>query len=89
MLQCFAIKDLRASCFLNPFFSRNAHEATRAIQTVVNDPASNLNKFASDFSLHLVGTFDDETGVLNTPQNGSVQLVMCDQLFYQGKTNNA
>lgn len=64
MLQMFSIKDLRADCFISPWFDKNVPQAIRTVVVAVGDPESNLSKFASDFALYQVGTFDPETGVV-------------------------
>jgi len=61
---CFAIKDEKTGAFLSPFFVRHKPDALRSLSRVVNDPDNNLCRFAADYSLWVVGIFDDQTGNL-------------------------
>jgi len=58
----YTIYDSKVAAFLRPFFCRSDAEAIRAFTDTVTDPGSLLNKHPEDFSLFVVGDFDEETG---------------------------
>lgn len=66
-IQTYAIYDSKAAVFSQPFFTQNNEVAIRSFSVTANDPQSNVSRFPADFSLHHIGEYDDETGVL-TPQ---------------------
>jgi len=63
-LQCYCIRDDKAGVFLTPFFMRHIAEALRNVSAVVQDPKSSLCVHSDDYSLHQLGTLDDETGYI-------------------------
>ena len=69
MLQMYAIRDSKSGGFDRPFFAKHVAEATRAVQMGLEDPKSAYAKFAEDFSLWLIGTFDPTTGGLIPPSS--------------------
>lgn len=79
IMQCFCIRDDKASLFLTPFFARNSIEATRQVQAVANDPKNMLSLHGEDFSLYMLGSMDDETGWL-AAQDVPVHLCKVSQL---------
>lgn len=56
--------------FMNPFIQHNEMEAERTLRTLVNDPASQINKNPGDYSIWTLGKFDDQTGEIepNKPE---------------------
>lgn len=66
LLCCVLDKTLGAHA--HPFTSHNEGCAIRDFGHAVKDPTSQLNKSPSDFSLLLIGSFDDETGVVTPVQ---------------------
>ena len=55
----FVIYDCKAEAYLQPFFMKSKGEAIRAITACVEDAQHNFCKYAEDFTLFEVGTFDD------------------------------
>lgn len=66
----FSIKDLKSETFNPPFYQKKMDEAIRTFTKICNDSQSLLYQFPEDFVLILIGSFDDDTGVL-TPQSHS------------------
>lgn len=64
VIQMYAIYDLKAECYLRPFFCENAAEARRAWIHVCGSPDDVVARFAEDFELHEVASFELETGVI-------------------------
>jgi len=60
----FAVYDLKAKAFLQPFFSVTEGTAIRAFAVAVNDPGTMLAKHPGDYVLFEVGSFDDDSGFL-------------------------
>lgn len=64
MTKVFALFDSKAAVFSTPFFMQNEGTALRSFMDFVNDPQTMVNKHPEDFSLFLVGEFDDASGFL-------------------------
>lgn len=60
----YAVYDSKAKCFANPFFMVNDATAVRALAAAANDPSTEVCRFPEDFTLFLLGSFDDSTGVV-------------------------
>lgn len=63
-----AVRDTRVEVFGNPFFSRAPGQAMRDFMTRINtrEEGNALNTNPEDFELWKLGTFDDETGEIQT-----------------------
>lgn len=68
----YSVKDELNGKFMNPMF---VEEGEYAEASAIRQFKSNVNNIqlwkdnADDFSLYLVGSFDDETGASSTPLN--------------------
>lgn len=61
----YAVYDRKAELFSAPFLEVKDGTAIRAVQDVViNQSDHAFAKHPNDFSLHRIGVFDDETGVI-------------------------
>lgn len=60
-VKVFTIFDEKAGAYLQPFFSDTVGLAVRTITELVNDPQHNFCKYASDFTLFQLGSFDNKT----------------------------
>lgn len=56
----FAVYDSKIESYLPPFFTQSKGAALRAFTEAVNDPSHNFHKYASDFTLFELGSFDDQ-----------------------------
>lgn len=63
-LKVFAVRDLKAEAFLQPFFSPSVGSAMRAFADAVNDKNCPFNKHPSDYALFEIGTYDDSDAAL-------------------------
>lgn len=63
-MQIFAIYDKKAQYHEKPFFCRNKAEALRAVESGVNSSDSFMHKYPADFSVWLLGEFDEKTGTI-------------------------
>lgn len=66
-LHIFSIFDAKASAFLQPFFSRNADTAKREFTAAINGTGS-FNQFSEDYSLFILGSFNQEDGTFTLLQ---------------------
>jgi len=60
----YAVLDQAAQAFLSPFSMRGDGEARRAFAMTCQDPATNFARFASDYSLYRIGSFEDTDAVI-------------------------
>lgn len=60
----FTVFDTAAEAFLRPFFAETEGMAKRAFSEAINSPdgESSFFKHFQDYSLFLVGWFDDQSG---------------------------
>lgn len=63
-IRSYCVYDAAAQVYLNPFFCPNDQVAKRAFHQAANERGHDFAKFAPDYTLFFVGTFDDETGEL-------------------------
>lgn len=58
----YAVYDSKAEAFLQPFFVQARGVATRMFQTACQDAGHDFHKYAEDYTLFELGTFDEENG---------------------------
>lgn len=80
MTNMYAVYDIKAAAFLQPFFSQMDATAVRALAAAVNDPTTMLHKFPGDYALFQIGSFDEAMGQL-VGQNPPRQLCMAASLL--------
>lgn len=72
-LKMFSVFDTKMAVFANPFYDQREESAIRSFSDAVNDPNPNnmWNKHPEDFSLYMIGEFDNDTGEIDLykPQN--------------------
>lgn len=61
ILKCFAVQDLKAGLFMQPFFFPSIGQAVRAMSDMAADPGSILFRHAADFVLYELCEWDDIT----------------------------
>lgn len=61
----FAVKDMKAQLFAQPFAQRTKAEAMRAWDAVANGANSQISDYPNDFRLYCLASFNVETGVLD------------------------
>lgn len=64
MIQLYSLMDKKTGRYMAPFQCKHVAEATRMVQMELENPKSTLQRFASDYALYLVGSFDDTSGFL-------------------------
>lgn len=58
-LKAFSVKDLKGA-FSAPFFAPSIGDGERVFIKLARDPQTNIQQFAEDFELYLVGEFNDD-----------------------------
>lgn len=58
----FSIRDTKADAFMQPFFAPTKGVAMRQFGAAVNKEGHDLNLYTDDYSLFLIGEFNDSTG---------------------------
>lgn len=61
-LLIFAIYDAKAEAYLRPFFAEAKGLAVRSFRDVVNEADHQMHKYAEDYTLFHIGSFDMLTG---------------------------
>jgi hypothetical protein len=59
MLKVFSVYDSKVGAYLQPMFFRSKGEAIRAFSSAVADTDHQFHKYASDFTLFELGSWDD------------------------------
>lgn len=60
----FSVFDSKANAFMKPFFAVNRQVALRSFGSAANNPDHDFHRFATDFTLMELGTFDESNGFL-------------------------
>lgn len=63
-MKLYAIRDIKANAFADPFHLSNDAVAVRAAKQAANDPSTHLFKNPEDYQLWYLGDYDTETGAL-------------------------
>ena len=61
----FTVYDQKAEAYLQPFFMAGRGEAIRAFADLVNEPGHMFNKHPEDFTLFLLGSYDEGKGTFD------------------------
>jgi len=62
----FSVYDEKAEAYLQPFYFETNGMAIRAISDCLLDPEHNFTRHASDFTLFILGEFDDRDGSIKS-----------------------
>jgi len=65
-LKVFTIRDSKAEVFNPPFCKHTHGEAERDFTSVANDEKSMVSKYPEDYDLYHIGTYDDQTGKIES-----------------------
>ena len=64
MENIYAIYDVKAEQFLPPFFAKTNGVAIRMFEQAANDQQHDFNKYAEDYSLFKIGTWNPEDATI-------------------------
>lgn len=62
-IKAFAIFDVKAKSYGQPFFAPHNGVALRMFSDLVEDKNSSVSRHAEDYKLYLVGEWDDQEGI--------------------------
>lgn len=65
IMKIFSVHDAAVGGYMQPFFSPTTGSAIRSLTEAVNDPKHDFHKHSKDYSLWLLGDYDDTTGVIS------------------------
>lgn len=71
----FSVYDEKAEAFLQPFFMQTTGMAIRAIGDCLNDPNHQFAAHPSDYTLFMIGHFDETNGSLQYDKSSLGNLV--------------
>lgn len=61
-LNVYSVFDSKAAVYGTPFFQVNDMVAMRSFSQLANDSNSSVNRFPEDYTLYLIGYYDDSVG---------------------------
>lgn len=61
-LHIFSIFDSKAEAFIQPFYAPTKAVGVRSFAHACNSPETDFHKFAGDYTLFHIGSFDSATG---------------------------
>lgn len=61
-LMMFSLFDAAAEAYMQPFFAQTRGQAIRSFGDLVNEVGSHVNKHPDDYTLFVVGVFDQQSG---------------------------
>lgn len=61
-MKIFTVYDVKAEAYLQPYFSVTTATAVRAFQAAANNTEHDFHRFAEDYTLFEIGTWDEATG---------------------------
>lgn len=79
MLQLYSLQDKKSGSFSKPFFAEHVADATRSVQAAFDMPPAQqpwFVKYPADYALYMVGTFDQHSGAIMSPQQMAPQWVI-------------
>lgn len=73
LTNAYSIKDSATATFSPPFFQPNDAVAIRSFTDLARDPSTNIFRHPSDFTLHRIGTWNDDTGLLEASEHEQIK----------------
>lgn len=64
MLKIFTVYDNKAKAYITPFFLPTQGMAVREFEYVCNDPTHMFCRFPTDYTLFMIGEFDESSGAI-------------------------
>lgn len=81
ILKIYSVFDAAIKAYMPPFTMRADGEAIRALSQTVQDTNHQFHRHAEDYSLHLLGTFDDNSGNVEHQLPAPVHITSCIALL--------
>lgn len=76
LTKLFAIHDKKAAAFMPPLTFKTLGQAERAFGDAVRAPDSDFGKHPEDYSMHLIGEFDETLGNVIPMKEGTQVIAM-------------
>lgn len=67
-MNIYSIYDQASVAYMRPFFAHSDGQALRSFNDISLDAEHEIGKHPEDYSLHRIGTFDDQNASIN-PEN--------------------
>lgn len=74
----FAVYDIKAGFYMQPYFSESVGLAIRAFGDAVVDPKSPISRHPEDYQLFEIGTFDNISGLMKPLIPASFKVMATD-----------
>lgn len=71
-MKIFSIFDEKTEVYSKPFYELTIGSAIRVFSDAANDPQSPFSKHPEDYTLFLIGDFDDNTGEVTNEQHNNL-----------------
>lgn len=71
-----AVRDAKAEAFMPPMFVQAAGLGLRAFSDAINDPQHEFSRHPEDYSLYMLGEFDELQGVVHPASPGPELVVL-------------
>lgn len=84
----YALLDKATELFSFPFCAPADGMAARQLGQLLQDPRSNVGKFPRDFSLWILGEYDEKTGHITTDKTFPRHLIEAAILLKEIKSQN-
>ncbi len=65
VMVCCSIYDSKAEAWLQPMFFQAAGQAIRSFSDVINSKETEFAKHPEDYSIFIIGKFDQRTGIFD------------------------
>lgn len=85
ILKVFSVYDTAAGAYLQPFFAPTLGLAIRSFGDAINNPDHQFSKYAHDYTLYLLGEFNDSDGSF-TAQPDPVKVATASETKYKDIT---
>jgi len=72
----YSVHDSKAACFCTPFYSENNATAIRAFTYAANDATQPIGQHPSDYTLFLIGSFDNDKGQITPVEPTAIALAL-------------
>lgn len=82
----YSLKDEKAEAFSQPFFMDTDGQALRALDGIVNNPETQVNRYPQDFTLYRLGTYDEKTGRLESRETPKLLASATDFVKHEAET---
>lgn len=73
-MKLFSVYDSKAEAYLPIFQSATIGTAIRTFEQAVNEESSPFHKHAADYTLFMIGEYDEQTGIVSPIQAGHTNL---------------